>query len=146
MQNSLHALKPQKNANFKQKNSRKKGKTRIELRKEKINNENGLDENDMNLNKPLFLFTDKKFFLLLKRTYYMKELEKAEKLINSERFSETKLNLTNEEFQRLVEEFNNLLNLQNLYISFEDLFKSLQLQNKIINILKIYITNKIEEK
>ena len=146
MQNSLHALKPQKNANFKQKNSRKKGKTRIELRKEKINNENGLDENDMNLNKPLFLFTDKKFFLLLKRTYYMKELEKAEKFINSERFSETKLNLTNEEFQSLVEEFNNLLNLQNLYISFEDLFKSLQLQNKIINILKIYITNKIEEK
>ena len=146
MQNSLHALKPQKNANFKQKNSRKKGKTRIELRKEKINNENGLDENDINLNKPLFLFTDKKFFLLLKRTYYMKELEKAEKFINSERFSETKLNLTNEEFQSLVEEFNNLLNLQNLYISFEDLFKSLQLQNKIINILKIYITNKIEEK
>lgn len=146
MQNSLHALKPQKNANFKQKNSRKKGKTRIELSKEKINNENGLDENIMNLNKPLFLFTDKKFFLLLKRTYYMKELEKTEKFINSERFSETKLNLTNEEFQRLVEEFNNLLNLQNLYISFEDLFKSLQLQNKIINILKIYITNKIEEK
>ena len=146
MQNSLHALKPQKNANFKQKNSRKKGKTRIELRKEKINNENGLDENDMNLNKPLFLFTDKKFFLLLKRTYYMKELEKTEKFINSERFSETELNLTNEEFQRLVEEFNNLLNLQNLYISFEDLFKGLQLQNKIINILKIYITNKIEEK
>ena len=146
MQNSLHALKPQKNANFKQKNSRKKGKTRIELSKEKINNENGLDENDINLNKPLFLFNDKKFFLLLKRTYYMKELEKTEKFINSERFSETKLNLTNEEFQSLVEEFNNLLNLQNLYISFEDLFKSLQLQNKIINILKIYITNKIEEK
>ena len=146
MQNSLHALKPQKNANFKQKKWRKKGKTRIELSKEKINNENGLDENDMNLNKPLFLFTDKKFFLLLKRTYYMKELEKAEKFINSERFSETKLNLTNEEFQSLVEEFNNLLNLQNLYISFEDLFKSLQLQNKIIKILKIYITNKIEEK
>ena len=146
MQNSLHALKPQKNVNFKRKKWRKKGKTRIELSKEKINNENGLDENDMNLNKPLFLFTDKKFFLLLKRTYYMKELEKAEKFINSERFSETKLNLTNEEFQSLVEEFNNLLNLQNLYISFEDLFKSLQLQNKIINILKIYITNKIEEK
>ena len=146
MQNSLHALKPQKNANFKQKKWRKKGKTRIELSKEKINNENGLDENDMNLNKPLFLFTDKKFFLLLKRTYYMKELEKTEKFINSERFSETELNLTNEEFQRLVEEFNNLLNLQNLYISFEDLLKSLQLQNKIINILKIYITNKIEEK
>ena len=146
MQNSLHALKPQKNANFKQKIWRKKRKKRIELSKEKNNNENGLDENDMNLNKPLFLFTDKKFFLLLKRTYYMKELEKAEKFINSERFSETKLNLTNEEFQSLVEEFNNLLNLQNLYISFEDLFKSLQLQNKIINILKIYITNKIEEK
>ena len=55
MQNALHALKPQKNANFKQKNSRKKGKTRIQLSKEKINNENGLDENIMNLNKPLFL-------------------------------------------------------------------------------------------
>ena len=146
MQNSLHALKPQKNANFKHKKWRKKGKTRIELSKEKINNDDEHSENDLDFNKPLFLFTDKKFFLLLKRTYYMKELEKAEKFINSERFSETKLNLTNEEFQSLVEEFNNLLNLQNLYISFEDLFKGLQLQNKIINILKIYITNKIEEK
>jgi hypothetical protein len=146
MQNSLHALKPRKNGNFKQKNRQKKAKTKLEFSKEKINNDDEHSENDLAFNKPLFLFTDKKFFLLLKRTYYMQELEKTENFVNSERFSEKNINLTNEEFQRLVEEFNNLLNLQNLYISFEDLFKGLQLQNKIINILKIYITNKIEEK
>ena len=146
MQNSLNALKPRKNGNFKQKNRQKKAKTKLELSKEKINNDDEHSENDLDFNKPLFLFTDKKFFLLLKRTYYMQELAKTENFVNSERFSEKNINLTNEEFQRLVEEFNNLLNLQNLYISFEDLFKGLQLQNKIINILKIYITNKIEEK
>ena len=146
MQNSLHALKPRKNGNFKQKNRQKKAKTKLELSKGKINNDDEHSENDLDFNKPLFLFTDKKFFLLLKRTYYMQELAKTENFVNSERFSEKNINLTNEEFQRLVEEFNNLLNLQNLYISFEDLFKGLQLQNKIINILKIYITNKIEEK
>jgi len=146
MQNSLHALKPRKNGNFKQKNRQKKAKTKLEFSKEKINNDDEHSENDLDFNKPLFLFTDKKFFLLLKRTYYMQELAKTENFVNSERFSEKNINLTNEEFQRLVEEFNNLLNLQNLYISFEDLFKGLQLQNKIINILKIYITNKIEEK
>ena len=54
--------------------------------------------------------------------------------------------LTHDEFKRLVSEFNNLLNLQNLTICFEDLLKSLQLQNKIINILKIFIINQIEDK
>ena len=48
-------------------------------------------------------------------------------------------------FPSLSENINNVFPT-NLYINFEDLFKGLQLQNKIINILKIYITNKIEEK
>ena len=74
------------------------------------------------------------------------ELEKTENFINSEKFMDKRLNLTYDEFSRLLAEFNNLLKLQNLYINFEDLVRSRQLQNKIINILKVYIINKIGEK
>ena len=121
MQNSSHALKPQKN-------------------------ETRLGKNKLSVNRPLYLYTDKKSFLLLKRTYYLKELKKTETLINNEKFMGEKFNLTNDEFKRLVSEFNNLINLQNLLICSEDLLKSLQLQNKIIKILKIFIINQIEEK
>ena len=152
MQNSLNALKSKKNDTSNRKKSVKKPKIRLKAKREITNKENKakkdtiIEQSSINDKKPLFLYTDKKIFLLLKRTYYMRELDKTEKFVNSERFKEKQIDLTNDEFKRLVSEFNNLLNLQKLYINFEDLFKSLQLQNKIINILKIYIINKIEEK
>ena len=98
------------------------------------------------MNKPAYLYTDKKTFLLLQRTYYLQKLKKTETLINNEKYLEEKFNLTNDEFKRLISEFNNLLNLQNSWVCVEDLLKSLQLQNKIINILKIFIINQIEDK
>ena len=152
MQNSLNALKSKKNDTSNRKKSVKKPKIRLKAKREITNKENKakkdtiIEQSSINDKKPLFLYKDKKLFLLLKRTYYMRELDKTEKFVNSERFKEKQIDLTNDEFKRLVSEFNNLLNLQKLYINFEDLFKSLQLQNKIINILKIYIINKIEEK
>ena len=152
MQNSLNALKSKKNDTSDRKKSIKKPKIRVKAKRGITNKENKekketiIEQSSINDKKPLFLYTDKKIFLLLKRTYYMRELDKTEKFVNSERFKEKQIDLTNDEFKRLVSEFNNLLNLQKLYINFEDLFKSLQLQNKIINILKIYIINKIEEK
>ena len=152
MQNSLNALKSKKNDTSNRKKSIKKPKIRVKAKRGIANKENKekketiIEQSSINDKKPLFLYTDKKIFLLLKRTYYMRELDKTEKFVNSERFKEKQIDLTNDEFKRLVSEFNNLLNLQKLYINFEDLFKSLQLQNKIINILKIYIINKIEEK
>jgi len=129
-------------------NLRKRQKKRKSALKPKENtkNENKCEQNVLSFDKPLFLYTDKKTFLLFKRTYYMRELEKTENFINSEKFMDKRLNLTYDEFSRLLAEFNNLLKLQKLYINFEDLFRSLQLQNKIINILKVYIINKIGEK
>ena len=146
MQNSSHALKTQKNENSIKPKSSKKRKIRIKTKIIKIKNETRLGKNKLSVNRPLYLYTDKKSFLLLKRTYYLKELKKTETLINNEKFMGEKFNLTNDEFKRLVSEFNNLINLQNLLICSEDLLKSLQLQNKIIKILKIFIINQIEEK
>ena len=146
MQNSLHAFMPKKddeNPNLRK--IQKKRKSALKP-KENTKNENKCEQNVLSFDKPLFLYTDKKTFLLFKRTYYMRELEKTENFINSEKFMDKRLNLSYDEFSRLLAEFNNLLKLQNLYINFEDLFRSLQLQNKIINILKVYIINKIGEK
>ena len=146
MQNSLHAFMPKTgddNPNLRKR--QKKSKSALKP-KENTKNENKSEQNVLSFDKPLFLYTDKKTFLLFKRTFYMRELEKTENFINSEKFMDKRLNLTYDEFSRLLAEFNNLLKLQKLYINFEDLFRSLQLQNKIINILKVYIINKIGEK
>ncbi len=146
MQNSLHAFMPKtddENPNLRK--IQKKRKSALKP-KENTKNENKCEQNVLSFDKPLFLYTDKKTFLLFKRTFYMRELEKTENFINSEKFMDKRLNLTYDEFSRLLAEFNNLLKLQKLYINFEDLFRSLQLQNKIINILKVYIINKIGEK
>ena len=146
MQNSLHAFMPKtddENQNLRKMHKKRKSALKP---KENTKNENKCEQNVLSFDKPLFLYTDKKTFLLFKRTYYMQELEKTENFINSEKFMDKRLNLSYDEFSRLLAEFNNLLKLQNLYINFEDLFRSLQLQNKIINILKVYIINKIGEK
>lgn len=146
MQNSLHAFMPKTDdENLNLRKIQKKRKSALKP-KENTKNENKSEQNVLSFDKPLFLYTDKKTFLLFKRTYYMRELEKTENFINSEKFMDKRLNLTYDEFSRLLAEFNNLLKLQKLYINFEDLFRSLQLQNKIINILKVYIINKIGEK
>ena len=146
MQNSSHALRQKKNKNWIKSKSTKKRKIRIKTKIIKIKNEAIKDKNALLVNKPAYLYTDKKTFLLLQRTYYLQKLKKTETLINNEKYLEEKFNLTNDEFKRLVSEFNNLLNLQNSWVCVEDLLKSLQLQNKIINILKIFIINQIEDK
>ena len=144
MKNNLNPLKSRKFKNPKQKMLSKKVKSRLKSEMEINKNDTLLTQNTYTPYKPLYLYKDKKTFLLLKRTYYLGELKKTESFINSEKFNKKQIDLTNGEFTRLVEEFNNLLNMQNLYISFEDLFKSLQLQNKIIKNFKIFIKNKIE--
>ena len=146
----MNALKAQNNENhFKDIISSNKRQKRQKSKRSSINNEKNnlsIETNNKNDKKPLFFYSDKKIFLLLKRTFYMNELEKTERYINSEKFLGQNYNLTKDEFNSLVTKFNNLLRLQKLYINFEDLFKSLQLQNKIIHILKIYIMNKEENK
>ena len=147
MQNSSHALKSKKKEKPKRgKSSQKRRRIRLKTKIITIKNETRVGKNNISINRPLYLYTDKKTFLLLKRTYFLQEIKKTETFINNEKFMGEKFILTHDEFKRLVSEFNNLLNLQNLTICFEDLLKSLQLQNKIINILKIFIINQIDEK
>ena len=86
---------------------------------------------------------DSKTHLLLIRTFYLKEFVKIERFINNKEFLNKNYKLINEEYKRLINSFNILLNLQKIYINNEDYAKSLQLQNKIINILKNDIVYKI---
>ena len=152
MKNSLNALKGRKKRKSKtkkssnQEKSKTKSKRKTKKKKKFDINNNTNEQNLPIIHKPLFIYSDKKTFLLLKRTYYMQELAKVERYINSEKFFGENFNLTKDEHKRLVMEYNNLLILEKLYINIEDLFKSLQLQNKIINILKIYLMNKTKQK
>ena len=84
---------------------------------------------------------DKKSFLLLTRTYYLNEFNKIEKFINNE--ERLNNNLTNEKYIQLLSFLNILLKFEEYYINKVDIFKSLQLQSKIINIIKKHFINKI---
>ena len=87
---------------------------------------------------------DKKTFLLLKRTYYLDEFNKIENVINNEEFLLNKNdNLTNEKYLKLLSFLNLLLNFENFYINKNDAFRSLQLQSKIIKIIKKHFKDKI---
>ena len=139
MKNSLYALKRGKAISSKQK------KRQYKKRKKRKNKNITINKTRIKLRKPLFVFPDKKMRLLLKRTLFLKEISIIERYINSEKFLCEKINLSKEEFNRLIMEYNYLLNLQKLNFCFEDIFKSLSLQNKIINILKMHLINNIEQ-
>ena len=86
--------------------------------------------------------TGENLFLMMKRTYYLNEMKKIESYLDSlEDFGEKNL-LTNEQ-KKLSLCFNKLSNFESLYISLEDYYKSLNLQKRILNVLKSYIINKI---
>ena len=86
---------------------------------------------------------DKKAHLLMTRTYYLKEFDKIENIINNEYFSNQNYNLSNENYIQLLSYLNALLNLEDIYINKNDYLRSLQIQAKIINIIKTYLINKI---
>ena len=86
---------------------------------------------------------DQKAYLLMTRTYYLKEFEKIENFINNENLINQNYNLTNQNYIQLLSYLNALLNLEDIYINKNDLLRSLQLQTKIINIIKSYLINKI---
>ena len=82
---------------------------------------------------------DKKTYLLLMRTYYLNEFDKIEKIID---LLNKNYNLTNETYLQLLSFLNLLLKFEEIYINKFDVLKSLQLQSKIINIIKQFIINK----
>ena len=96
-------------------------------------------------NKKIFVSNNnnKKDYLLLSRTYFLNEIDKIEKIINNEERINPNFNLTYEKYLEFLSFFNVLLSFENLYITKSDIFRSLKLQSKIIDIIKKYIVNKI---
>ena len=79
-----------------------------------------------------------KMLLILKRAYYINEMEKIERYL----YHINKLNLNKNEQKKLSLCFNRLSKLENLYICLEDYHRSLWLQKQILFIIKKGIINK----
>ena len=139
MKNSLNK------SNAKKTNTSRKRKKYKTFQKTLKNKPRNNKTRDINTFKQLFIYNDKKIFLLLKRTFFLREIAKIEHYINSEKFLGEKLILSKNEYNILIAKYNNVLDMRNLYVCLEDLFKSLLVQNKIINILKMYLINKINQ-
>jgi hypothetical protein len=86
---------------------------------------------------------DKKTYLLLTRTYYTNEFDKIEKIINNEDLLNKNTNLTKDVYLKLLSYLNLLLNFEDFYVSKTDYFRSLQLQSKIISIIKKFLINEL---
>ena len=87
---------------------------------------------------------DKKTYFLLMRTYYLNEIDKIEKAITNDELLNNNCNLTNEQYLKLLSFLNILLSFEGLFINKIDQFKSLQLQSKIIKIIKPNFKHKID--
>ena len=86
---------------------------------------------------------DKKTYLLLTRTYYTNEFDKIEKIINNEDLLNKNTTLTKDVYLKLLSYLNILLNFEDYYVSKTDYFRSLQLQSKIISIIKKFLINEL---
>ena len=83
-----------------------------------------------------------RLILLIKRAYYMNEIQKIESFLDSLKNIKRE-NLKVNELKKLSLYFNQLSNFESLYISLEDYYKGLILQKRIISMLKKNIINKI---
>ena len=82
---------------------------------------------------------DRKYYLLLTRTYYLNELEKMEQIVNIEEMAHKKGDLTQDNYLNLLSYLNILIYFEDLYIFKNDNLRGLKLQAKIIEILKNYL-------
>ena len=88
MKNSLNK------SNAKKTNTSRKRKKYKTLQKSLKNKKRKYKSRNINTFKQLFLYNDKKIFLLLKRTFFLQEISKIEHYINSEKFLCDKLILS----------------------------------------------------
>ena len=101
-------------------------------KEETMNSINGLTNNP----------EEKLFLLMIKRRYYINKMEKIERYLDS--LNNLNKNISIEKEQRKLSLcFNKLSNFESLYITLEDYHKGLNLQKRIISILKRYIINAI---
>ncbi len=87
--------------------------------------------------------SDKKTNLLLTRTNYLKEFEKIEKFINNEELIKDNDSLNDKLYLQLLSYLTLLLSFEDLYLKNNDNYRNLQLQSKIIKIIKKFVLNKI---
>ena len=78
--------------------------------------------------------------LMLNRAYYVNELVKIERYLDTLDYVNNN-SISKVDEKRLIFCFNRLSKLEYLYVSLEDYYKSLQLQKRIINIVKKNIIN-----
>ena len=82
---------------------------------------------------------DRKYYLLLTRTYYLNELEKIEQNVNREEMEYKKGNLSKDKYLNLLSYLNVLVYFEDLYMFKSDKLRSLKLQAKIVEILKNFL-------
>ena len=107
------------------------------------NNElNGLNEQIQNR---IFRYTleGNKILLILNRELYLNEMKKIKRYLDALEYL-NRPNLIKNEQKRLIFCFNRLSNLEKMYITLEDYYKSLNLQKRIIYILKVSILSTFE--
>ena len=86
---------------------------------------------------------DRKSFLLMTRTYYLEEFEKIGKFIDNKDLVNQNIDITKEKYIKLLSYLNVLFYFESIYINKYDFYRSLQIQSKLINIIKTYLINKI---
>ena len=87
-----------------------------------------------------FTHEERKKLLIFNRTYYMNEMDRIERYINSIENMKDLKKMKKEE-KKLIFCFNKLSNNEKLYINLQDYYKSLNLQKRIVIMLKKYIIN-----
>lgn len=83
---------------------------------------------------------DNKTYLLLTKTYYLNVFNSIEKYLESKKSNG---NLTKNEYLLLISYFYKLSSIKEIFIFNEDYIRSLQLQKKIIEMMKKYIINQL---
>ena len=103
-----------------------------------------IEENMKRILGSIKIDKDKKTSFLLMRTYYLNEIDKIEKDINNDELSIQNCKLNSQQYLKLLSYLNVLLSFESLYIYKIDQLKSLQLQSKIVKIIKNYFIHKID--
>ena len=134
MEEDLNSLGCQTESSFSELNEEDNQPSPINL----ISNLHDLSLHEMDNQLPLFTPDERRMLLILNRTYYMNEMEKIERYLNSlENLKDLKM--IKREEKKLIFCFNKLSNNEKIYINLHDFYKSLNLQKRIVIILKKYI-------
>ena len=123
---------------------------KITNKEEALTSTNSLENNELNelneqIQNSIFRYTleGNKILLILNRELYLNEMKKIERYLDALEYL-NRPNLIKNEQKRLIFCFNRLSNLEKMYITLEDYYKSLNLQKRIIYILKVSILSTFE--